>query len=127
MTTMLNKYKNELLYTFLIATYITLSGSSSFILTLWIVSVPLLLLGLNCFLKFKTLPISRRNQLASIACHLIMLIVTISLHFDIGGVTTGSSTSAVALVMLPILCAAGVITLIALHWLFNFFKYKDVS
>ena len=127
MTTMLNKYKYELLYTFLIATYITLSGSSSFILTLWIVSVPLLLLSLNCFLKFKTLPISRRNQLASIACHLIMLFVTISLHFDIGGVTTGSSTSAIALVMLPILCAAGVIVLVALHWLFNFLKHKSVS
>ena len=127
MITMLNQYKYELLCTFLIATYITLSGSSSFILTLWIISVPLLLLGLNGFLKFKTLPISRRNQLASIACHLIMLIVTISLHFDIGGVTTGSSTSAIALVMLPILCAAGVIVLVALHWLFNFLKHKNVS
>ncbi len=127
MITMLNQYKYELLCTFLIATYITLSGSSSFILTLWIISVPLLLLGLNGFLKFKTLPISKRNQLASIACHLIMLIVTISLHFDIGGVTTGSSTSAIALVMLPILCAAGVIVLVALHWLFNFLKHKNVS
>ena len=126
MTTMLNKYKYELLYTFLIATYITLSGSSSFILTLWIVLVPLLLLSLNCFLKFKTQPISWRNQLASIACHLIMLFVTISLHFDIGGVTTGSSTSAITLVMLPILCAAGVIALVALHWLFNFLKHKNV-
>lgn len=124
---MLNQYKYELLCTFLIATYITLSGSSSFILTLWIISVPLLLLGLNGFLKFKTLPISRRNQLASIACHLIMLIVTISLHFDIGGVTTGSSTSAISLVMLPILCTAGVIVLVALHWLFNFLKHKNVS
>ena len=127
MTTMLNKYKYELLYTFLITTYIALIGSSSFILTLWTISIPLLLLGLNCFLKFKTLPISRRNQLASIACHLIMLIVTISLHFDIGGVTTGSSTSAIALVMLPILCAAGLIALVALHWLFNFLKHKNVS
>jgi len=48
------------------------------------------------------------------------------LHFDIAGVTTRSSTSAIALVMLPILCAAAVIALVALHWLFNFLKHKNV-
>ncbi|MCO7189888.1 MULTISPECIES: hypothetical protein [unclassified Pseudoalteromonas] len=114
---MLTKYSTELVSLILIGLYLILIGSSSVLMSLWIISVPLFLLVINLINHYQESRISFRQQMVNGIVHFLMLLTTLGFYFDIGQIATGSSTSALLLVVLPLYCVAAATFAVGIHWL----------
>ncbi|TMP29941.1 hypothetical protein CWB99_07585 [Pseudoalteromonas rubra] len=118
---MLIKYSTELASCMLIGLYLILIGSSSVLMSLWIISVPLFLLVISLINHYQGFRISFRQQMVNGIVHFLMLLTTLGFYLDIGQIATGSSTSALLLVVLPLYCVAAATLAVGIHWLYSRF------